>query len=179
MLRTLFRFVILAAVLAVAGRYLWAWWGKQPPLRWRWLALRSEPMGQALRYRHGIATLVHDRATTPDGQGLLADVDALVSSVAELVEVRVGLGAESAQAGETDAKLRLGAAIERTDQSLEAALLRLDDLRACLLDHAADRMEEAVKDARGRFHERAEQLGYVTDAHRELREELQRLKGQG
>ena len=154
--RILIRLIELGVVAALA--YLLVRFVRQlPPLKWYWLAVQSKPMRLALGLRNHIAGLVRDRKATPDGVGLLCDVDDLMGSVVELVEVRLGLGTQERHPGSGEAATRLQTAVQRTDQHLDVALQRLDDIRACLLEFAADRMEERLADARNRFRDRAEQ----------------------
>lgn len=175
--RILIRLIELSLVALVA--YLLVRFVRRlPPLKWYWLAVQSKPMRLALGLRNHIAGLVRDRKATPDGVGLLCDVDDLMGSVVELVEVRLGLGAQEKHSSSGDAATRLQTAVQRTDQHLDVALQRLDDIRACLLEFAADRMEERLADARNQFRDRAEQLGYTVDAHRELQDELRKLRGE-
>ncbi|MSQ81846.1 MAG: hypothetical protein EXR77_02890 [Myxococcales bacterium] len=167
---------LIRAALVVGAVYLAQRWIRAlPPWKWLAWAVRSGQMRQALTIRNQIAKLVRDRKATPDSIGLLCDVDSLVDSVVELLEVRGDLGARDGMTTAGGHSERLQTAVARTDQHLEGAMRRLDDIRACLLEFAADRMEEALADARTRFRDRAEQLGYTVDAHRELQQEIKDL----
>jgi len=150
-----------------------------PPWPWLWWGLRSARMRRVLATRGQIARLAHDKAGTPDAIGLLCDVDALVDSVVEMLQVRADLGPRDGMTTSGDVSARLQAALRKVDAHLDTAQRRLDDIRATLLEFAADRLHDALADARTRFHERAEQLGYTVDAHKELQEELEKLRSSG
>jgi len=147
-----------------------------PPWRWMWWALRSSRMRRVLAIRGQIVRLAHDKAGTPDAIGLLCDVDSLVDSVVEMLQVRAELGPRDGMTTAGDVSARLQAALRKVDAHLDGAQRRLDDIRATLLEFAADRLNDALADARARFHERAEQLGYTVDAHKELQQELAKLR---
>lgn len=171
------RLLLWLLKLAVVGAVGWIAYrlAKQlPPLRWLGWALRDAKMRRALQIRNHVKLLVEDRKASPDGVGLLCDVDSLVDAVADLAKVRAELAGQGALGGGATSKL--AQALQRTDENLDAALRRLDDLRACLLEFAADRLEEALADARMRFRERAEHLGYAVDAHRELQDQLREIR---
>jgi len=177
MLRTLIRILLFAALAGVVGYLGYRVARLLPPRRWLWLAATSAQMRRAIAVRNHIARMVADRGATPDGVGMVVDADDLVGSVAELVAVRGGLHAEQRRGGGgQEAAQRLGLAIGRADDHLSAALQRLEELRACLVELAADRMEERLAEARSRFRDRADQVGYTVEAHRELQEELRKLR---
>ena len=170
---------LLRVVLVVGAAYLLQKAVRAlPPWPWLWWALRSAQMRQALTTRGHIARLVNDKKATPDAIGLLCDVDSLLDSMVEMLQVRGDLGARDDMTTPGDHSARLQAAVARTDEHLASAQRRLDDIRACLLDFAADRMEEALGDARTRFRDRAEQLGFTIDAHKELQEEIKNLRSE-
>lgn len=180
MLRTLLLVLLRLGVLGVALWLVWRWaqrqWPKALPWRWRRLGWQHKAMATALQERERITEVLHG-SRLPVASSVLSDVDALVDSVADLVEVRLMLGVEQARTAEDSAVHgQLAASLERTDASLAEALRRLDAIRAVLLDHAADRLQDALADARERFAEHAEQLERVAEANREMREELARLR---
>ena len=173
----------LRAVLV--GLVAWAVWqvlqsARRQPLPWRWrmLGWRHRAMATALRERKQISEVLNG-SQLPVASSVLTDVDALVGSIADLVEVRASLGLEQARTSDdSPQRAQLATALGRTDESLTEALQRLDAIRAVLLDHAADRLQDALLDARERFAEHSEQLQRVADANREVREELANLKRQ-
>ncbi len=180
MLSRIFSLGIRAFLL---GLVVWAVWRMVQSLRrspgaWRWrkLGWQHPAMATALRERQQI-TQVLQGSQLPIASSVLTDVDALVDSIADLVEVRLGLGVEQARTSEGSAQRdHLTASVTRTDESLAEALQRLDAIRGVLLDHAADRLQDALQDARERFAEHSEQLQRVADANREMREELANIK---
>lgn len=180
MLSRIFSLGIRAFLL---GLVVWAVWKglqslQRSPLPWRWrkLGWQHPAMAKALQERKQIQQVLAG-SQLPVASSVLTDVDALVDSVADLVEVRVGLGLEQAKSSEgSPQRDHLTAAVSRTEESLTEALQRLDAIRAVLLDHAADRLQDALLDARERFQEHAEQLQRVADANREMREELADIK---
>lgn len=148
-----------------------------PPWPWLWWGLKDARFRAALTTRGQIAWLAHDKAGTPDAVGLLCDVDSLMDSMVEMLQVRTDLGPRDGMTTAGDTSARLQSALRKVDAHLDSAQRRLDDIRATLLEFAADRIEDALADARVRFHERAEHLGYTVDAHKELQEELKNLRG--
>lgn len=180
MLRTLLtlllRLGILAGLLWLGWRWLQARRPRALPWRWRKLAWQHKAMATALQERTRIAEVLRG-SQLPVASSVLSDVDALVASVADLVEVRLGLGLAQARLPHGSATHdQLGASMARTDASLAEALQRLDAIRAVLLDHAADQLQDALVDARERFAEHADQLERVAEANRDMRQELARLK---
>lgn len=150
-----------------------------PPLPWLWWGLRNARFRQALTTRGQIARLAHDKAGSPDAVRLLCDVDSLLDSMVEMLQVRTDLGPRDGMTTAGDTSARLQAALRKVDAHLDTAQRRLDDIRATLLEFAADRLQDALADARTRFHDRAEQLGYTVQAHQELQEELKNLRSSG
>jgi hypothetical protein len=179
-LRNLLTYVIRLGILAALLWLAWGWLQARRPkqLAWRWrrLGWQHKAMATALQERKRIAEVLRG-SQLPVASSVMSDVDALVGSVADLVEVRLGLGVEQARVAQGSATHdQLAVSLARTDESLAEALRRLDTIRAVLLDHAADRLQDALADARERFAEHADQLERVAEANREMREELARLR---
>lgn len=180
MLRTLLVYMLRLGLVAGALWLIWGWIrARRPkalPWRWRKLAWQHKAMATALDERGRIAAVL-EGSGLPVAASVMTDVDALVASVADLVDVRLALGTEHARTAQGSAPHeQLSASLGRTDESLAEALQRLDAIRAVLLDHAADRLQDALADARERFAEHAEQLERVAEANREMREELAKIK---
>ncbi len=136
------------------------------PLRWRWLALRDAHVAAGLRLRAAILDLLA-QGKAQHAELLVADIDELLTSMADLVQTRRAL------VGTDDPGPRLQQAIERTHTTLDGAQRRLEDLKATLLEQAALDAEATVEEARQRFRERAEDFGYTVEAQTELKAALQ------
>lgn len=180
MLRILLLYLLRLGLLAAALGLAWRWFQQRRPdaLPWRWrkLAWQHKAMATALQERERIAEVLRG-AGLPVATSVMSDVDALVGSIAELVEVRMLVGSEQARSPKgTATHDQLTSSLARTDESLAEALQRLDAIRAVLLDHAADRLQDALADARERFAEHADQLERVAQANREMREEIAKFR---
>lgn len=97
MLRNLLTYLIRLGIVAAVLWLAWGWLQTRRPkqLAWRWrkLGWQHKAMATALQERKRIEEVLRG-SQLPVASSVMGDVDALVGSVADLVEVRLGLGIE-------------------------------------------------------------------------------------
>ncbi len=156
--------LIRIVYLAALGLGLWFLWRrlrphplKSVPMRWRLLAANAPMMREALRIRASMVRMVL-RGHAQAASGLIGDVDRLVESIAQAVELRN----EARALPSTE-----GPAKEATAQ-IKGALHQLEQAHVHLLDTARAELDVAIRDVRGQLGDHTEQLRRQVEAQREV-----------